>query len=53
MECDLLAQKLAELKRMLLPGFSPLNWTALGIHDFAAATNQARAHASYVYLPKC
>lgn len=40
-EGRLLAGKLEQLERCLDPGFSPLNWNALGIPDFVAAANKA------------
>lgn len=40
-EQKLLGGKLEQLEKILDPGFSPLNWNALGIPDFVASCNKA------------
>ncbi|DBA95316.1 TPA: Dynein heavy chain cytoplasmic [Trebouxia sp. C0006] len=40
-EQQLLSQRLTQLRHVLDPGFSPLNWNSLGIPDFVATCNRA------------
>ncbi len=39
-EQQLLSQRLTQLRHVLDPGFSPLNWNSLGIPDFVATCNK-------------
>ena len=39
-EQQLLSQRLTQLRHVLDPGFSPLNWNSLGIPDFVATCNR-------------
>ena len=42
-EQQLLSQRLTQLRHVLNPGFSPLNWNSLGIPDFVATCNRVSA----------
>ena len=39
-ERKLLMEQIQELKRVMKPGFSRLNWNSLGIPDFISRCNQ-------------
>ena len=39
-EQQLLSHRLTQLRHVLDPGFSPLNWNSLGIPDFVATCNK-------------
>ena len=41
-EQQLLSQRLTQLRHVLDPGFSPLNWNSLGIPDFVATCNKVQ-----------
>ena len=43
LERSLLAEQLATLRKAFSPGLSVVNWTSLGIPDYAAASRKARA----------
>lgn len=46
-EQQLLSQRLTQLRHVLDPGFSPLNWNSLGIPDFVATCNKVSCAVIY------
>ena len=47
-EQQLLSQRLTQLRHVLDPGFSPLNWNSLGIPDFVAICNKVGCTIAHI-----
>ena len=52
-ERKLLQSNVAELKRVMKPGFTRLNWNSLGIHEFIQRCNQVSWHRAFELTARC